>query len=109
MNAFAIFSTRHWRSSSTPELAQKELALQVPLGAALTAIKGYTAAETKAAGTVFRDKLRDGSEGPEMVVISASSFRMGDIQGGGGSDERGQDRGVVLRVDHPCRVGRAGT
>jgi formylglycine-generating enzyme required for sulfatase activity len=48
------------------------------------------------AGTVFRDRLKDGSQGPEMVRISAgtlisplvTSFRMGDIQGGGDGDEQ---------------------
>ena len=39
-------------------------------------------------GKVFRDTLRDGSQGPEMVWIPAGSFRMGDIQGGGYSDEK---------------------
>ncbi|HDN26743.1 MAG TPA: formylglycine-generating enzyme family protein, partial [Thioploca sp.] len=37
---------------------------------------------------VFRDRLRDGSLGPNMVGIPAGSFRMGDIQGGGDSDEK---------------------
>ncbi|MEN8215033.1 MAG: formylglycine-generating enzyme family protein [Pseudomonadota bacterium] len=37
---------------------------------------------------VFRDRLKDGSQGPEMVWIPAGSFRMGDLQGGGGSDEK---------------------
>jgi formylglycine-generating enzyme required for sulfatase activity len=36
---------------------------------------------------VFRDRLKDGSLGPEMVWIPAGSFKMGDIQGGGDSDE----------------------
>ncbi len=40
------------------------------------------------AGEVFRDRLKDGSDGPEMVVIPAGTFRMGDIQGGGYSDEQ---------------------
>jgi formylglycine-generating enzyme required for sulfatase activity len=39
-------------------------------------------------GDVFRDSLRDGGSGPEMVVIPAGSFRMGDIQGEGSSDEQ---------------------
>jgi formylglycine-generating enzyme required for sulfatase activity len=39
-------------------------------------------------GKVFRDRLADGSSGPEMVWIPAGSFRMGDIQGGGYSDEQ---------------------
>ncbi|MCP4701502.1 MAG: SUMF1/EgtB/PvdO family nonheme iron enzyme, partial [Gammaproteobacteria bacterium] len=37
---------------------------------------------------VFRDRLADGSSGPEMVWIPAGKFMMGDIQGGGGSDEQ---------------------
>ena len=40
------------------------------------------------AGKVFRDSLADGSSGPEMVWIPSGSFRMGDIQGGGSSDEK---------------------
>ena len=40
------------------------------------------------AGKVFRDRLKDGSDGPEMVRIPAGTFRMGDIQGGGDSDEQ---------------------
>lgn len=36
---------------------------------------------------VFRDRLQDGSLGPEMVRIPAGRFRMGDIQGGGDNDE----------------------
>ena len=38
---------------------------------------------TMPSGRVFRDRLKDGRDGPEMVVISAGRFRMGDIQGGG--------------------------
>jgi formylglycine-generating enzyme required for sulfatase activity len=37
---------------------------------------------------VFRNVLKDGSLGPEMVWIPAGRFRMGDIQGGGDSDEK---------------------
>jgi len=37
---------------------------------------------------VFRDSLADGSSGPKMVWIPAGSFRMGDIQGGGYSNEK---------------------
>jgi formylglycine-generating enzyme required for sulfatase activity len=38
--------------------------------------------------STFRDTLQDGSLGPEMVWIPAGTFRMGDIQGGGDSDEQ---------------------
>lgn len=35
-----------------------------------------------APGTVFRDKLKDGSEGPEMIVIPNGTFLMGNNDGG---------------------------
>jgi len=44
--------------------------------------------QQKQDGEVFRDHLKDGSLGPEMVWIPAGRFRMGDIQGGGGGDEK---------------------
>ncbi|MDM8559947.1 formylglycine-generating enzyme family protein [Candidatus Parabeggiatoa sp. HSG14] len=44
----------------------------------------YVTADKK----VFRDRLKDGSLGPEMARIPAGRFRMGDIQGGGDSDEK---------------------
>jgi formylglycine-generating enzyme required for sulfatase activity len=37
---------------------------------------------------LFHDRLKDGSLGPKMVWIPAGSFRMGDIHGGGDSDEK---------------------
>ena len=37
---------------------------------------------------IFRDRLNDGTEGPEMVLIPAGSFRMGDIDGTGKEFER---------------------
>ncbi|MCP4700099.1 MAG: SUMF1/EgtB/PvdO family nonheme iron enzyme [Gammaproteobacteria bacterium] len=36
----------------------------------------------------FRDTLKDGGFGPQMVTIPAGSFKMGDIQGGGEDDEK---------------------
>ncbi len=44
--------------------------------------------ETDTPGKVFRDRLRDGGVGPEMVWIAAGRFKMGNIQGGGDSDEK---------------------
>ncbi|MCP4699716.1 MAG: SUMF1/EgtB/PvdO family nonheme iron enzyme [Gammaproteobacteria bacterium] len=39
-------------------------------------------------GGSFRDRLADGSSGPEMLWIPAGKFTMGDIQGGGDSNEK---------------------
>ena len=36
----------------------------------------------------FRERLKDGNLGPEMVVIPAGRFRMGDIQGDGWDDKK---------------------
>ncbi|HEY7557539.1 MAG TPA: hypothetical protein VIH18_22300 [Candidatus Binatia bacterium] len=35
------------------------------------------------AGHVFRDRMKNGTNGPEMVVIPAGKFYMGDIRGKG--------------------------
>jgi formylglycine-generating enzyme required for sulfatase activity len=52
-------------------------------------------------GTVFRDKLKDGSQGPEMVVISPGTFRMGYVDG------IGCERPVhIVRILKPFAIGR---
>jgi formylglycine-generating enzyme required for sulfatase activity len=54
-------------------------------------------------GSVFRDTLRDGSPGPEMVSISHGEFRMGNIQGSGDADERPVHS---VRIPRPFAMGR---
>ena len=39
-------------------------------------------------GRKFRDALKNGGQGPELVVLAAGSFRMGDLQNKGVVDER---------------------
>jgi formylglycine-generating enzyme required for sulfatase activity len=39
-------------------------------------------------GQVFRDRMKNGTDGPEMIVIPSGKFRMGDIQGKGFKDEQ---------------------
>ena len=68
---------RHWRSVVSG--AAFVAALLFPLLAA-PAAEGGTANEF---GEVFRDCF----ECPEMVVVPAGSFRMGDLNGGGDADE----------------------
>jgi formylglycine-generating enzyme required for sulfatase activity len=62
---------------------------------------GVTAQPT--AGTVLRDRLRDGTPGPELVVIPAGSFRMGAIHGGGDPDEKPVHQVTIPR---PFALGR---
>ncbi len=45
----------------------------------------------------FRDRLKEGSLGPEMVWIPAGQFEMGDIQGDGTSSEKPVHRVFVKR------------
>jgi formylglycine-generating enzyme required for sulfatase activity len=53
--------------------------------------------DTFGKGQIFRDPLKDGGEGPEMVLIPSGSFRMGDIQGNGYSNENPVQRVSVNR------------
>jgi len=50
--------------------------------------KLFTTPPVGVADKVFRDRLSSGGEGPEMVIIPAGSFTMGDVQGVGDQDER---------------------
>ena len=55
------------------------------------------------AGKVFRDRLKSGGDGPEMVVVPAGSFQMGDVQGGGDKNEV-PDR--TVRIQKSFAIGR---
>ena len=55
-------------------------------------------------GSVFRDKLRSGGEGPAMVVIPAGKFRMGDLSGRG---YRSNEKPVHdVRIARPFAMGK---
>jgi formylglycine-generating enzyme required for sulfatase activity len=51
----------------------------------------------------FRDRLKSGGEGPEMVMVAAGSFQMGDLQGG-------RDKAALpvrtVRIQKPFAIGR---
>ncbi len=79
----------------SPQVAEFEERLQAPRPQiiappppAISVAPPSPAIDNNTAGHVFRDRLRDGRLGPEMVWIPAGRFRMGDLQGGGGSDEK---------------------
>ena len=65
--------------------AQKGIIMEIPDRRVIAALKDEK--PVLSAGKVFRDRLKSGGEGPEMVVVPAGSFQMGDVQGGGDKDE----------------------
>lgn len=81
----------------SPSLVLVALALSV--GAAHPA----PAQEAATPSGSFRDRLADGSDGPEMMVIPAGSFRMGDLRGDGDPDER---PARVVTIPRPFALGR---
>jgi formylglycine-generating enzyme required for sulfatase activity len=54
-------------------------------------------------GTVFQDTLRDGSKGPEMVIVPAGSSEMGDLWGNGFDSEKPAHR---VRIPRPFALGK---
>jgi len=76
------------KNQSTKD-SQKRAELQVQLVKLSEQLEKLQAVViTFVAGKVFQDRLKVGGFAPEMVVIPAGSFRMGDIQGGGRSNEQ---------------------
>ena len=63
-------------------ISEQERGLLQTLSVSLAAQPGLRS------GEVFRDRMKNGTNGPEMVVIPAGKFRMGDIQGKGSKDEQ---------------------
>ena len=57
----------------------------------------------RAVGEVFRDALRSGGEGPEMVVLPTGRFWMGDSDGGGEANEKPVRAVTITR---PIAIGK---
>jgi formylglycine-generating enzyme required for sulfatase activity len=62
-------------------LAKYEAALALQPGAPDLAERIEQARSLAVAGEAFADKLKDGADGPQMVVLPAGSFQMGDVEG----------------------------
>ena len=71
------------------EKSTKKLTKQLhQLQTSLQSLKEELVINIRIANNVFRDSLRDGSLGPEMVVIPKGKIRMGDIISRGENDEQ---------------------
>jgi formylglycine-generating enzyme required for sulfatase activity len=53
-------------------------------------------------GAVFQDTLKDGSQGPEMVVVPAGTFKMGDIEHNSGHETPVH----IVRIPKPFAIGK---
>ncbi len=51
-------------------------------------IRSHVPVGARTPGTVFRDPLAAGGEGPEMIVVPGGAFEMGDASGAGTASER---------------------
>ena len=68
-------------------------------------IVGHSYERGRAPGTVFRDALKDGGQGPQMVVLPAGTFRMGSpATESGRHDDEGPVRSVT--IGRPLAMGR---
>ena len=85
---FCLVSCENREKTLEARISQLEAALKNNQAVPKPVIPKPQPVSKEEPGTVFRDSLADGGSGPEMVWIPAGSFRMGDIQGGGDSDEK---------------------
>jgi len=70
-------------------------------GSLLVGLLSNAVASDDTVGNILGDVFRDKPECPEMVVVPPGSFRMGDIAGGGSSNERPvhqSDDGSITRA-----------
>jgi formylglycine-generating enzyme required for sulfatase activity len=75
-------------SPGSAQLPELETSLSALRASQTVATPQPSERDTFVAGKVFQDRLQDGSKGPEMVWIAGGRFKMGDIQGGGYSNEQ---------------------
>jgi formylglycine-generating enzyme required for sulfatase activity len=93
------------RGPESPQLEKAETAGKGPVVGEVPSPSAKSAKDVEALkpGSVFRDTLRDGSSGPEMVSIPPGESRTGDIQGSGDADEQPVH---WVRIPRPFAMGR---
>ena len=64
----------------------------------------YQVSDTPAPGTVFTDTLKDGSKGPEMVIIPAGEFMMGSLANEEGRDD--DERQHSVQIEKPFAISK---
>jgi formylglycine-generating enzyme required for sulfatase activity len=79
--------TRAGQEVSLPARDISTLVTDIPAGGTASSYLAALYVSPENGAKVFRDVLRSGGEGPEMVVIPPGTFRRGDLQGDGDSDE----------------------
>jgi formylglycine-generating enzyme required for sulfatase activity len=89
--------------SAAPE-KQMEAPKEMPQGpVAELKQEKQIATQFSSVGKTFRDRLKSGTEGPEMVVVPAGSFQMGNVEGGGEKDETPVH---AVTIQKPFAIGR---
>ncbi len=82
-----LLSETKTQQQQLAQLQSEKVGLQQRLGKTQWQLEESKKARSEPS-TIIRDRLRNGFLGPEMVVIAAGHFRMGDIQGQGNNNEQ---------------------
>src|SRR5215472_7037245 len=89
--------------SAAPE-KQAEAPKEIPRGPVVELKQEkQIATQFSSVGKTFRDRLKGGTKGPEMVVVPAGSFQMGNVEGGG---EKGELPVHAVTIQKPFAIGR---
>ncbi|MCH9699357.1 MAG: SUMF1/EgtB/PvdO family nonheme iron enzyme [Gammaproteobacteria bacterium] len=74
----------------------REVSAVTPIVSSDSSVNETKTKRARKPGTVYRDTLKDGSKGPEMVVIPAGSFMMGSPET---EKDRDSDEGLQHRIE----------
>ncbi len=92
-----------WLDQATESSANRSGAAKDSSTESWTPENSQSAIGSAANTRVLRDPLKSGGEGPELIMIAAGSFRMGDVQDG--RDKSAQPIRLV-KIQKPLAIGR---